>query len=264
MHVPLTELDPFDVSIGGGGGESNRNYYADKGVRTVNDLVRKYHDFIADPRAAQALEDEVREGMDFIQSISPEGSDPMVLYYRHFRARFHGGRKPQINASFTPLASRASVACLQTSGEARVKDSQLHYDVFHSLMPRLLDIPFDLNKKAPSSQIRRSLTKAEVTEVAPGEVFAPTPGSFSGRRNGARSINVFAAAFKLASASDFTGGFLGRPFIETASQLMDAAIVGRKFADPFDAKPVGSVITCALFDMPELTDAALRGEIPGA
>ena len=64
---------------------------------------------------AQALEDEVREGMDFIGSISPDGSDPMVLYYRHFRARFHGGRKPQINVSFTPLASRASVACLRAS-----------------------------------------------------------------------------------------------------------------------------------------------------
>lgn len=262
VHLPISGLDPFEASIGGGGGGSNRIIYANQGVNSVDDLVRRYHKKLADKDDARALEAEVRRGMEMIQGISPAGSDPIMLYYCHFRARFHGGRKPQTSVSFTPLASKGSLACQRASSASMIEDSQLHYDVYHSIMPALIEIPFDFDHKAPSARVRRSTVNVSSIEISPGQIFGDSSEASGPRERRTRNTDVFAAALRLACRSDFAATFLGRDFLDETSRLMEAAVQNRKFEDPFFAKPVASVLACAMFDMPELTEAAIRGEIP--
>ncbi len=74
--------------------------------------------------------------------------DPMVLHFREYRDRMHGGRNPQYMTLFNPLGSKILDEVSEVSGSRRFKVGQVNYDIMSNLLPEILEIPFDSDLKA--------------------------------------------------------------------------------------------------------------------
>lgn len=258
IYFPNVPFDAYYSTVTGGGGENNRAFYGkylkDK---TFDGLVVNATRGLQDERRREALGVEMKNAIETIKSISSSDVDELILFYRNFRARFHGGRRSQTQVNFTPLNSSSCDACSNAIGKDKLESGQLLYDLMYSLIPELIDIPFDSPGKAPGVEIRQMLAKADPgDQPQPGEIFAVSEIDTVIPPQTAPPLAILSSRFEAAKKSRLAGEFLGPEVIDDACAILERALQAGRFDSAIDGKSIAAVLTCAMFDAPETTGGA--------
>ncbi|WP_151718739.1 hypothetical protein [Gemmobacter serpentinus] len=181
------------------------------------------------------------------EGAGPDGGlDPLVLHYRAFRNRLHGGRTPQYLISFNPIASALFDDCAALAGPERITRAQLFYDILESLRPGLANLPFDKSRKSPTPAIIAGLTRVTPSPQPLGQVFAPRPKPGGRPRKGPSPYAELAALY--ARARPLAAPHLATSYLRRADRELAFALRHGRFSWPARAKRIGVVTAFALFD----------------
>lgn len=235
----------FDkVGLGGAGAENHRPFYKYDNVETwINSNSSKLspswlsHNFIAEVQSE-------------INRMTKAGSniDPMILHYRAYRNRMHSGRTPQYVVLFNPLGSKILEDISEIAGNHRLNAGQINYDLMASLLPSILDIPFDSETKALNEIRIKNLTKLkEWHRFEPGECYIE---SNIEQYTTVKTLNAFELLhldFKVSKNKKFTKSFFGEEFITQAETTMENALENRKFPHAIDGQGIAAIIAASVF-----------------
>lgn len=249
IYFPRVGPHPLDVRLGGGGGANHRPYYARHGERQgdLAGFVETYARQIEPEALRPEFERDVMDAIGRIEALGGEG-DPLILHYRHFRSRFHAGRSPQYSVTFAPLASRHLDDCAALAGSDRVTRGQVFYDVMASILPEVLDIPFDKEAKNPDDLVRSTLTRVEAPrDPRPGRVFADEPGGeAAGRPPAENPFTRLRSEFEEARRLPFVEAFCGAEALARADETIRRAEAEGRFFHASNGKPLALALTCAM------------------
>ncbi|UVF19826.1 hypothetical protein HPT29_001330 [Microvirga terrae] len=242
-YFPRRRPVPTSIVFGGSGGEGHRRFYPDIGLDRFLALHRNHI-----PSAAhfRTLKNAIAEDLAFLQQGPEVSVDPLVLHYRHFRDRCHGGRTPQYTNLLSPLSSaslrRTSSLCTPDQLDRR----QVVADILINASRELASMPFDTPKK--------SFVASHFDEV-----IDASDAIGSARTSG----RVFAAASEHAASGDFTKqkalhllrddflshydtmgrtGFFPRSYLEEAKAVVEEAARKGRFSHPVEGCSVSHVI----------------------
>ncbi|WP_425544552.1 asparagine synthase-related protein [Actinocorallia glomerata] len=173
VYLPLylnnQTFNAFQFQAHGAGGGNFRPHFKDS---SIEDRINRYKRRIDSDEHSRWL-DTTLSDMETLQRWRPL-TPIMVLHYREFRNRFHFGHNPHRRAMLTPLNS--SMTDQLTDGPTGVSARQFYFDTMESLSPGLKDLPYDSPEKSPDDDVRRSITRAEVADLAPGRIYGTSPG----------------------------------------------------------------------------------------
>lgn len=243
IYFPRSRPVSTSIVFGGSGGEGHRRFYPDIGLDQFL-AVRRSH--IPSAAHFRKLKNDIAEDLSLLQR-GPEASvDPMVLHYRHFRDRCHGGRTPQYTNLLSPLSSatlrKASSLCTPEQLDRR----QVVADILINTSRELAAMPFDSPEK--SFDVRHFT-----------EVLGASDAIRSARTRG----QVFAAESEQSANGDFTRqkalcmlrddflshydtmrrtGFFPRDYLETAKTFVEEAARNGRLSHAVDGCTVSHVI----------------------
>lgn len=245
LVIPAIVPSPFRIQAGGGGGEVHRDFYRPDDVNRFfeNFGKRNTHVWLG----IEASQDG-RSAVGFRGGFDDQ--HPLRTHYREFRHRFHVGRAPRFSTSFTPLDSMSAETVQLAAGKAQVNDGQLNYDIISSLVPELLDAPFDSPTKAPNASIRSCLTSVEISaDATPGKAWVggeqlrePPAGSSSLAQRG----RVTEQALLEAVDNPFVRSFFGEATIDESKRLAQKLAAAESIGNPVNGYPISAVLSAHL------------------
>lgn len=169
IYFPVRAQNSKSLAMGGAGGEAHRNFYIAPNICEFLDARRR---FFRNDAFYEEFRSDVLSDIHRLKVGYEVGLDPLIIHYRYFRDRLHGGRTPQYVNFLNPLAShlfRSASAIL--SPNLRVR-SQLLVDIIANGASGLEALPYDREAKMPDDQHVRDLTPIPVGRSCdPGEVF---------------------------------------------------------------------------------------------
>jgi len=144
IYFPQWNRSSTSVNFSGGGGETHRRFYENASPEGLLDEHRR---FIPSRALFEQLRADILNDLAFL-SRGPEGHlDPLIVHYRHFRDRCHGGCLAQYRNRLSPLASgflrRASTLC----SPEQLDRSQVLADIMMNADAKLAFMPYDDPKK---------------------------------------------------------------------------------------------------------------------
>lgn len=92
-----------------------------------------------------------------------------LLHYREFRNRFHFGHRPHQNLVFMPLESKFTDPITDRSDGRDPR--QIYFDIMQTLVPGLMQMPYDTEEKSPTRQNLRELTQVTPKDLGKGTVY---------------------------------------------------------------------------------------------
>lgn len=128
------------ISFGGAGGEEYRPFYK---AETVHEQAVRYARQFASASAFSEWHRAIENSTEYLVNRDGDRIDPLLLHYREFRSRFHSGSRAMDTLCVFPLKSAFLRHAAALAGHSRLRKRQLHFDVLHSLEPRLLGVTFD-------------------------------------------------------------------------------------------------------------------------
>ncbi len=169
IYFPVRAQNSKSLAMGGAGGEAHRNFYIAPNICAFLDARRKFfrNDAFYEEFRSDVLSDVNRLKVGYEAEL-----DPLIIHYRHFRDRLHGGRTPQYVNLLNPLASHLfRSASTILSSDLRVR-SQLLVDIIANGASGLETHPYDREAKMPDNQHVRDLTLIPLDRSCdPGDVF---------------------------------------------------------------------------------------------
>lgn len=166
VYFQNESFDPLTVHAHGAGGESYRRYYSEE---SLPEKLVKYENKLS-KGAFREWASSVTESAVRLSQLKP-GIEPLILHYQEFRNRFHFGHRPHRRMMFTPL----NTGMLDAVASHNPLGSRQHfYDVLNSLVPGLIDFPFDTPDKSPTSVERAQLTTVDFRVNGNGRIFGLT------------------------------------------------------------------------------------------
>lgn len=168
MPVYLTAAaeNPFIVRGHGAGGGNHRVTFVDA---TIAERLDRY----ASKRSSQTHRRWARSVEASLYTLSDHhpNAHPMVVHYREFRNRFHFGHAPHYRAMFMPLSS--GMLDMITDRDDSRSHRQFYFDIMESLVPGIIDLPFDEPHKSPTASELEAVTTVRLTsQVVAGRVYA--------------------------------------------------------------------------------------------
>lgn len=236
IYFPGRALDPWSPRFHGGGGGNHRPFYSPG----EPEAFLAQFDNVKPTYLRAAWQAAMRECFDTLRADEPT-VDPMVVHYREFRNRFHAGRDPQYGVVLAPLSSNPIKAL--SHHPDKVATRQIYFDVMESLLPGLLDLPYDDPKKAPSAQNHRDLTVVDVRLGEPGRVWIGADAAEAAPDGAGTSPFELLAEDLERSVRPLVVDFLGEKVVTTAREVVDAARRTGKLAHANDARDVTRLLT---------------------
>lgn len=142
VYMPVYFASPQDeklIRVSGAGGEGHRGFYAQS---SLDDMLLEARGAVPDG-LLDTLKADIKNDIAYLSQFGERSIDPLIIHYRHFRDRFHGGRSSLYGTSISPLASadlrHASMLC---SPEHRTS-GQIIADIILSVSRDLASIPYD-------------------------------------------------------------------------------------------------------------------------
>lgn len=236
------------VLFGGGGSEGFREFYG-KSFPTPALFAASCQRRIGLPDHADWLRQQIMSAFAALKSDDGEEVNPMILHYREFRGRLHGGLRSRSRISLMPITSGLlEIASRSLSAEA-LNQGQIFHDIIGNCSPPLVGVRFDRDNKAPAPAVR-----ARFVDCGAGSI-RPQPGTVYGATlTEAPNTAKVDGLRQLADAVEAAGK---RPYVrevwsaETIQQAIDmsaqAASVGR-FRHPNPASLVAGVLMAGMFD----------------
>lgn len=245
IYFPNNGPNYNTVRLGGAGAENHRRFYNYKDIRTFKEVN-------ANKMPTKYLSYEMMSDLDSeFNRMSYLGSeiDPLILHYREYRNRMHSGRTPQYTVLFNPLGSKILEAVSEVAGKERIDNGQINYDLMATLLPDVLDIPFDHESKSFNEKRRQNLTVVNMCDsVTPGNVYIDYKEDDYLRKSNTKSaIQLLNDEFQNVKNNPFVKDFFGNEFIKNAESTMKNALDNNKFPHAINAQGIVSVIAAALF-----------------
>lgn len=242
-YFPVEGPSPAVFSLSGAGGEGNRPFYPTVPVqRFLKDRAK----YIPDPANFEVLKGDILDNLDALSIGLDSGVDPLIVHYRHFRDRCHGGRSSQFHNIGSPLASallrRAYALCPKEKSDR----AQVLIDILLNGDADLALMPYDTEAKMPTAEaIADAFDGAAAIRAAPldGRVFAgtPEPGTKASRSKLKMLARLKAEAIAHAPRVE-EAELLPASYIAAALDAAEDAERKGDYEHPVKAVPVAHVI----------------------
>jgi len=246
IHFPPSIPEAKRIHFSGVGGENFRPFYK---ALSVEQFLEKS---ACEPRWLWSLwTNSVRATFGTLSDHAP-GFDPLLLHYRKFRTRIHGGRTPGTEVCFQPLASQ--ILNQAKLSPQQVADGQLLVDVIASCDYDLLLEPYDDPAKMPSAPVLDRVSRIKPSaEPAPGRCYYGTADDWpavtgsQGASPRAR-LNLLLEDFEAVSRDSRVRSFVGDELIGAGQSVLKRAAESEagQLAHAWDGLPVSSVMTAGL------------------
>jgi len=229
IYFPGNRPVPTAVVFGGAGGEGHRRFYPSIAPDQFIDQRRR---FIPSRAHFKRLKRDILEDLSMLRQGPGASVDPMVLHYRHFRDRCHGGRAPQYTTLISPLSGALLRHASSMCSAERMERSQVLADILVNVDHKLAAMPYDSPKKSFDARHFAEVTDASAafgSARTDGRIFAAdaTPmedGDFT-REKALRLLrDDFLTHYERMRGT----GFFPKAYLERArSTAEDAALHGR-------------------------------------
>lgn len=238
VYFPTAGRHPLQLNFGGSGGEGHRAFYREP---SLEHMLKARAKRFPSPAMHRAFMDTALADMEELRVGYEANVDPLILHYRHFRDRMHGGRTPHYQYMSSPLASRllrqASTACEE---EAR-KDSQVIVDILLSLSPELATMRYDSESKAIQPRHRERFANPSWSAGTAGSVYFIPVQSEPAPRQRTRELHELAEAVS-ESIARVRGWFFPSEYLDRAmASAHEAARTGR-FPHAVEGSPASHVL----------------------
>lgn len=255
IYFPIFEMNPFKISMNGGGGENHRPFYAKdakpgnpKRFELYNNQFNKNLNY---KFLGLQLKNNINNSMTYLNSQEGNGfSEGLNVHYRNFRNRIHCGLNPQYMVCFTPLSSNLLDRIASKENLHKISSSQILYDLI-SLVDNLINIPFDKPHKNPSSEHMANLINfSENLDISIGNVYidnVPKNKEVSSVESSKSTIDFLKEDFDKACQNPFVKDFWDTEYIESAKNSMNKAIKNGGFSHGLDGAAISSIISTGIF-----------------
>jgi hypothetical protein len=243
VYFPYTRHTPTAVTFGGAGGECHRRFYPELTPEKFLDGRKK---FIPSAAHFKKLKEDILQDLASLRRGSEATIHPMVVHYRHFRDRVHGGRSPQYMNMITPLPSailkRASSMCSQD----QINRSQVLADILLNASSELALMPYDSpDKSLDTRHVTERVDAVEAIRAArkDGRVFAQDPSATElGDFSQAKALSLLQDDFLRHYEQIRSSGYFPPEYIEDARRSIQNAALCGDFSHPVDGIAVSHVI----------------------
>ncbi|MDE0490143.1 hypothetical protein NK638_01070 [Psychrobacter sp. A3] len=245
VYFPNSGPQHHIVSLGGAGAENHRHFYKNPSVQDfVNSNASKVSPKWLSYNVIADLETELQR-----MTNANSEMDPLILHYREYRNRMHSGRTPQYISLFNPLGSKILEDVSEVAGENRLKVGQLNYDLMATLLPDILNIPFDNEAKALNEVRKENLTVLDSwQEFETGNVYIDNNPKIHDKEKTLPALQLLNIDFQKAKENSFVKEFFGTEFIGQAETAMADAIESKRFPHAIYAQSIAAIIAASLFD----------------
>ncbi len=244
VYFPGSRYRQAFLRLNGAGGEAHRSFYPERPIEEYLDSrLRK----LPSPDLAAKLKSDILADVAMLQA--DEDLDPLILHYRHFRDRIHGGRASLSVMASSPLASRILRECSARQPREFIRSDRMILDLLYNVDPELAEQPYDTPKKALTDDVKRSLIRLPESDLdtdAVGEVFwAGPPELASGRFDPAAAIAIFVDEYRAALLNVGSTSLFPSEYLQQASDKLEAALTAGRFGHAIDAQSATHVILAA-------------------
>jgi hypothetical protein len=243
IYFPQSRPTPTSIVFGGSGGEGHRRFYPDIGLDRFL-AIRRSH--IPSAAHFRTLKNDIAEDLRFLQQ-GPEASvDPMVLHYRHFRDRCHGGRAPQYTNLLSPLSSAALRKASSLCTPEQLDRRQVVADILINASQELASMPFDSPEKSfDTRHFSELLDASEAIRSArmSGRVFAAEPEQVTnGDFTRQKALCMLRADFLSHYDNMRKTGLFPRDYLEKAKAVVEEAAQNGRLSHAVEGCAVSHVI----------------------
>lgn len=244
VYFPTSGPEANIVGLGGAGAENHRHFYR---YESIDELIKVSASKLSPKWLSYNFIAELNTETKRMRNIG-SNIDPMILHYRAYRNRMHSGRTPQYKAFFNPLGSKLLEDVSEVAGIDRLKSGQINYDLMFTLLPSILDIPFDKPAKAMNEVRKKNLTNiTDFGLIEVGKVYIGNKVNDLPKKRTDSALKLLAADFQIAKQSSFAKDFFGVDFIDKAENVMSEAIKNNRFPHAIDGQGVVAVIAAGMF-----------------
>lgn len=233
------------VGLGGAGAENHRPFYKYDDVETwISSNASKVSPNWLSHNVVAEVNSEINR-------MTSTGSkiDPMILHYRAYRNRMHSGRTPQYRALFNPLGSKILEDISEIAGNHRLKVGQINYDLMATLLPSILNIPFDSDAKALNEVRVKNLTQLkEWHKFKPGVCYIESTIKEYSIEKTPNAFEMLNSDFQKSKNKKFVKSFFGEEFISQSERTMVDALENGRFNHAIDGQGVAAVIAASIFN----------------
>jgi hypothetical protein len=230
IYFPVTHPVPTATAMGGAGGEGHRRFYPNVAPETFINAQRK---FIPSSAHFKRLKRDILDDLATLRR-GPEASvDPMIVHYRHFRDRCHGGRAPQYGNLISPLSSKALRRASSLCAPTKIDRSQVLADILVNANRQLAAMAYDAPAKSFDARHFADLVDAEDairSARKDGQVFASEGASHElGGFTKKEAFRLLRDDFLDHYAQARGAGFFPKPYLEKAREAAENALLNGRF-----------------------------------
>lgn len=245
IYFPTSGPQHNIIAFGGAGAENHRPFYK---YNDIKSFVIANASKISPKWLSYNVHAEIQAELNRMVNTGTK-IDPMILHYREYRNRMHSGRTPQYKVCFNPLGSQILEDVSEIAGKNRMQLSQINYDLMATLLPSILEIPFDNEAKAFSNIRKANLTRLkEWHQIDPGNVYLDSNFEKHKREKTPTALELLNEEFHTAKNNQFVKDFFGTDFISQAEFSMKNAVEDRRFPHAINGQGVAAIIAGSLFD----------------
>ena len=232
--------EPHHVTITGADG-GNRPFYD---LQVGNGDYHKFIERRISSIKPSFLQKEIIIDLeDVFERINvPSEYSKLIVHYRNFRNRFHGGRR-QSNVIFHPLGSSYLNDVYDAADPSRRNSAQIFFDIMNSLEPGLLQFPFDVQEKSPNASNLSMLVTAKISDTPnPGRVFIGEPEKVQYSENETHHFEMLNLAFYNAIDNPYLRDLLPEDAALQARNIMKIAYEKKQFEHATDGNIISGII----------------------
>lgn len=247
-YLTSVHPDPGLVLFGGGGGEGFRDFYS-KFFPTPAVFAGSCRRRINLPEHNEWLRDQVLEAFASLAHTYGEDANPMIMHYREFRGRLHGGLRSRSRISLMPIASGLLEMATRSLAAEALDQGQIFHDVIGNCAPALVGVRFDQDKKAPTPEISARFVDcgADAIKIQPGIVHG-TPVTTPSNAVKVDGLRQLADAVKAAGKLPYVREIWDAETIQKAVDMSAQAASKGRFTHPNPASLVAGILTAGMFD----------------
>jgi len=243
IYFPHTRPTSTTIYFGGAGGESHRRFYTNE---SLDKLLAARKKFIPSLMHFEKLRQDVFDDIAFLSQGFEASLDPLILHYRHFRDRCHGGRTPQYTNFLAPLAGadlrRASSLC----SPEQLDRSQVLADIMINANRALASMPYDSPKKSfDERHFAELVDAAEAIRSARtgGKIFAAEPAQDNpGDFTTSKALHLLREDFLSHYEEMRKTGYFPKEYLDKARSVVEFAVSNGRLSHAVDGCPVSHVI----------------------
>lgn len=244
LYIPTGAPNPSIIFLDGCGGESHRPFYPEITPQAFLDTQAK---FIADGDDYRALKASILSDINLLKSGQEEAIHPLVIHYRHFRDRCHGGRTSQFHYTTSPLASALLRNAFPLCPKEKSDRAQVLVDILINGDRELAMMAYDKPEKLPDKWNLADVIDASGAIASAdmnGRVFAPgiMPASAPAEPCKPDLLGMLRDDVRRHQSSVAQSGYLPPDYVECGVEAVEAASAKGDFRDPVDAIPSLHVI----------------------